>query len=92
MLSQTVTFEPSKLSHHANVTRLATVLKTALEHTVALLQAVFEMSQRNKKCEACSYDLRGGKRRHVRGPDSREGRFTLVAPGVGASTRNQSIG
>src|SRR6266404_5920614 len=34
------------------------------------------MSQRNKKCEACSYDLRGAKRRHVRGPDSREGRFT----------------
>jgi len=26
------------------------------------------MSQRNKKCEACSYDLRGTKRRHVRGP------------------------
>lgn len=24
-----------------------------------------------------------------RGPDSREGRFTLVTPGVGASTRNQ---
>src|SRR5467141_669796 len=50
------------------------------------------MSQRNKKCEACSYDLRGTKRRHVRGPDSREGRFTLVAPGVGASTRNQWTG
>jgi len=63
--------------------------KTALEHTVALLYAVFDMSQRNKKCEACSYDLRSAKRRHVRGPDSREGRFTLVAPGVGASTRNQ---
>src|SRR4029077_13605556 len=47
------------------------------------------MGQRNKKCEACSYDLRGAKRRHIRGPDSREGRFTLVAPGVGASTRNQ---
>src|SRR5437870_1601841 len=41
---------------------------------------------------ACSYDLRGAKRRHVRGPDSREGRFTLVAPGVGASTRNQWTG
>src|SRR5271170_3257839 len=38
------------------------------------------------------YDLRGAKRRHVRGPDSREGRFTLVAPGVGASTRNQWTG
>src|SRR5882762_754693 len=50
------------------------------------------MSQRNKKCEACSYDLRGAKWRHVRGPDSREGRFTLVAPGVGASTRNQWTG
>src|SRR5260370_9840235 len=50
------------------------------------------MSQRNKKCQACSYDLRGAKRRHVRGPDSREGRFTLVAPGVGASTRNQWTG
>ena len=25
------------------------------------------MSQRNKKCEACSYDLRGAKRRHVGG-------------------------
>jgi hypothetical protein len=31
-------------------------------------------------------------RRHVRGPDSREGRFTLVAPGVGASARNQWTG
>src|ERR1700678_750594 len=41
------------------------------------------MSQRNKKCRACSYDLRGAKRRRVRGPDSREGRFTLVAPGGG---------
>src|SRR5258708_33604246 len=50
------------------------------------------MRQRSKKCEACSYDLRGAKRRHVRGPDSREGRFTLVAPGVGASTRNQWTG
>jgi hypothetical protein len=27
MLSQTVTFEPSKLSHYANVTRLAAVFK-----------------------------------------------------------------
>src|ERR1700722_3837035 len=50
------------------------------------------MSQRNKKCEACSYDLRGAKRRHVRGPGSLEGRFTLVAPGVGASARNQWTG
>ena len=50
------------------------------------------MGQRNKKCEACSYDLRGAKRRHARGPDSREGRFTLIAPGVGASTRNQWTG
>ena len=66
--------------------------KTALEHTVALLEAVFDMSPRNKKCEACSYDLHGAKRRHVRGPDSREGRFTLLAPGVGASTRNQWTG
>src|SRR6266850_8165738 len=45
-----------------------------------------------QKCEACSYDLRGAKTRHVRGLDSREGRFTLVAPGVGASTRNQWTG
>src|ERR1700741_884038 len=50
------------------------------------------MSQRNKKCEARSYDLRGAKRRRVRWPDCREGRFTLVAPGVGASTRNQWTG
>jgi len=50
------------------------------------------MSQRNKKCEARSYDLRGAKRRHVRGPDSREGRFTSVAPGAWASTRNQWTG
>src|SRR5271167_2815683 len=28
----------------------------------------------------------------LRRPDSREGRFTLVAPGVGASTRNQWTG
>jgi PAS domain S-box-containing protein len=39
-----------------------------------------------------SYDLRGAKGRHVRGPDSREGRFNLVTPGVGASTRNQWTG
>ena len=45
-----------------------------------------------QKCEACSHDLRGAKRRHVRGPDSREGRFTLVAPGAGASTLNQWTG
>lgn len=50
------------------------------------------MSQRNKKCEARSYDLRGAKRRHVRGPDSREGSFTLVTPGLGASTRNPWTG
>jgi hypothetical protein len=31
-----------------------------------------------QKCEACSCDLRGAKRRHLRGPDSREGRFTLA--------------
>lgn len=38
------------------------------------------MSQRNKKCEACSYDLRGAKRRHVRGPDSREGKLPETEP------------
>jgi orotidine-5'-phosphate decarboxylase len=75
-----------------NLSDLAAVSKTALEYTVALLYAVFDMSQRNKKCEACSYDLRAAKRRRVRGPDSREGSFTLVAPGVGASTRNQWTG
>jgi len=26
---------------------------------------VFDTSRRNEKCEACSYDLRGAKRRHV---------------------------
>jgi len=50
-----------------------------------------DMSQR-KKYEACSYDLRGAKGQHVREPDSRDGRFTLLAPGVGASTRNQWTG
>ena len=75
-----------------NLSDLAAVSKAALEHTVALLYAVFDISQRNKKCEACSYDLRGAKRWHVRGPDSREGRFTLVAPGVRSSTRNQWTG
>jgi|HubBroStandDraft_1064217.scaffolds.fasta_scaffold133563_2 hypothetical protein len=42
--------------------------------------------------EAFLLAILDAKRRHVRGPDSREGRFTLVAPGVGASTRNQWTG
>jgi len=44
-------------------------------------------SQRNKKMRSVLYDLRGAKRRHS-WPDSREGRFTLVAPVGGFDSKS----
>jgi hypothetical protein len=83
-----------RLARHGFLGRLPGVLQFL--HPIARdnqhVPALRQIGQRKQRCEACSYDLRGAKRRHVRGPDSREGSFTLVAPGVGASTRNRWTG